>query len=79
MAGEYIEVSNNARNIGATVDTHMNLEKYVVNTCKTAFYHLRNIARMRNCLSQDETEILVHAFHLSWTSVTTTTTTTRFI
>ena len=46
VAGKYIEVSSNARNIGVTFDTHMNLEKHVMNTCKTAFYHLRNIARI---------------------------------
>ena len=62
VAGEYIEVSSNARNIRVTFDTHMNLEKHVMNTCKTAFYHLCNIARIRNCLSQDEPEILVQAF-----------------
>ena len=33
-----------------------------MNTCKTAFYHLRNIAKIRNCLSQDNSETLVHAF-----------------
>ena len=27
-----------------------------------AFYHLRNIARIRNCLSQDDAETLAHAF-----------------
>ena len=62
VACEYIEVSSNARNIGVTFDTHMNLEKHVMNTCKTAFYHLLNIARIWNCLSLDEAEILVHAF-----------------
>ena len=40
----------------------MNFEKHVLNTCKMAFYHLRNIARIRNCLSQDDAETLVHAF-----------------
>ena len=33
-----------------------------MNTCKTAFYHLRNIAKIRNYLSQDNAETLVHAF-----------------
>ena len=28
----------------------------------TAFHHLRNIAKIRNCLSQDNAETLVHAF-----------------
>ena len=62
VAGEYIEVSNNARNIGVVFDSHVNLEKHIMNTWKTAFYHLRNIAKIRNCLSQDNAETLVHAF-----------------
>ena len=62
VAGEYIEVSNNARNIGVIFDSHVNLEKHIMNTGKTAFYHLRNIAKIRNCLSQDNAETLVHAF-----------------
>ena len=33
-----------------------------MNTCKIAFFHLRNIAKIRNCLHQNEAEILVHAF-----------------
>ena len=44
------------------IDSHGNLEKHVMNTCKTAFYHLRNIAKIRNCLSQDNAETLVRAF-----------------
>ena len=56
------EASSNARNIGVFVDSHVNLEKHVMNTCKMAFYHLQNIARIRNCFSQDDAETLVHAF-----------------
>ena len=33
-----------------------------MNTCRTAFYHLRNIGKIRNCFSQDNAETLVHAF-----------------
>ena len=33
-----------------------------MNSCKTAFYHLQNIAEIRNCPSQDNAETLVHAF-----------------
>ena len=42
--------------------SHVNLEKHVMNTCKTAFYHLRKIAKIRNCLSHDNAETLLHAF-----------------
>ena len=62
VADECIEFADNARNIGVIFDSHVNLEKHVMNTCKTAFYHLRNIAKIRNCLSQDNAETLVHAF-----------------
>ena len=50
VAGEYIEVSNNARNVGVIFYSHVNLGK-LINTCKTAVYHLRNIAKIRNSLS----------------------------
>ena len=33
-----------------------------MNTYKTSFYHLQDIAKIRNCLSQDNAETLVHAF-----------------
>ena len=62
VAGEDIEVSNNATNIGVIFDSHVNLEKHVMNSCKTAFSHLQNIAKIRNSLSQDNAETLVHAF-----------------
>ena len=48
--------------LGVIFDSHVNLEKHVMNTCKTTFYHLRNIAKIRNCLSQDNAETLFHAF-----------------
>ena len=41
VAGEYIEVSNNSRNIGVIFYSHVNWEKHVMNTCKTAFYHYK--------------------------------------
>ena len=35
---------------------------HIKNTCKTAFFHLRNIARIRKFISAKTTEILIHAF-----------------
>ena len=62
VADEDIEVSNNVTNIGVIFDSHVNLEKHVMNTCKTAVSHLQNIAKIRNSLSQDNAETLVNAF-----------------
>ena len=62
VAGDYIEASSSPRNIGVIFDSQVNLEKHVMNTCKMAFYHLRNIVRIRNCFSRDDAETLVHTF-----------------
>ena len=70
VAGQYIEVSNNARNMGVIFDSHINLEKHVMSTCKTVFYHLRDIAKITNCLSQIMLRhLFMHLFHPSWISV----------
>ena len=40
----------------------MNLEQQVSNVNKICFYHISNIAKIRNCLTQKDTETLVHTF-----------------
>ena len=40
----------------------MSLDKHVTNTCKAYLFHLRNISKIRDCLSPANTEKLVHAF-----------------
>ena len=51
-----------ARNIGVAFDQEMTLAEHVTTLCKTCFLHLRNIAKVRDSLSQKDPEILVHAF-----------------
>ena len=36
--------------------------KHVTSICKTCYFHLRNISKIRDCLSLADTEKLVHAF-----------------
>ena len=62
VSGERIESSPSARNIGVIFDEHMSLDKHVTSTCKACFFHLRNISKIRDCLSVADTEKLVHAF-----------------
>ena len=40
----------------------MNHEHQVQNICKVAFCHIRNLSKIRKCLTQKDTETLVHAF-----------------
>ena len=59
---DIIKPSPHARNIGAIFDTTMSMLPHVNNVCKSAFYHLRTISRIRKYLSTQITEILIHAF-----------------
>jgi len=38
------------------------MEEHVKKICKTSYYHLRNISKIRKYLTEETTEILVHAF-----------------
>lgn len=40
----------------------MSLDKHVTSTYKACFFHLRNISKIRDCLSLADTEKLIHAF-----------------
>ena len=56
------ERSSSARNLGVTFDSQLSMEKHITNTCKTAYYFLRSIGRIRKFLTQEDAEKLVHAF-----------------
>ena len=47
---------------GIVDDSTLSMVPQVNSLCKTASYHLRNIARMRHLLCKESTEILAHAF-----------------
>ena len=38
------------------------MKPHVINTCKSSFFHLHNIRRIRKYLSRDSTEKLIHEF-----------------
>ena len=60
-----VEPTSSARNIGAIFDDTMSFEEHVNDLCKTAFYHIRNISRIRPCLSIDPTKTLMHVLEMS--------------
>ena len=55
-----IQPSETVSNIGVTFDRHMSLDQHVTNICKTCFFHLHNMAKIRDYLSTTDTETLVH-------------------
>ena len=56
-----IPASSSAKNIGVWFDV-MSMDKQINNICKSAFYHLRNIAKVTKFISLRHCEILIHAF-----------------
>ena len=51
-----------ARNLGTWFDSNLNLQEQIHKTCKSGFFHLYNIRRIRKYLSQASARTLVHAF-----------------
>ncbi len=57
--------SSLVKNLGVILDSNLSFENHISNVTKTAFFHLRNIAKLRNMLSVSDAEKLVHAFMTS--------------
>ena len=53
VCGATVEPTSSARNIGAVFDDTMSFEEHVNELCSAAFYHIRNICRIRPYLSID--------------------------
>ncbi|XP_067030517.1 uncharacterized protein [Acropora muricata] len=62
IGSEVILPSHSARNVGVIFDNTMTMVPHINSPCKSAFYHLRNIARIRKFISIKTTETLFHAF-----------------
>ena len=54
--------SQQARNLGGIFDDTMSLSPHVNTIVKGAFYHIRNVSKIRKYISKSTTEILIHSF-----------------
>ncbi len=52
-------------NLGVILDSNLAFENHISHVRKTAFFHLRHIAKLQNMLSVSDAEKLVHAFMTS--------------
>ena len=57
--------TNSVKNLGVIIDSELNFNGHIKHATKTAFFHLRNIARIRAYLSLDDAKTLIHAFVFS--------------
>jgi len=61
-----IDVVTSVRNLGVTLDNHLQMTPHIDNLCKSASFSLKRISQIRRYLDRSTAERLVHAFVSSW-------------
>ncbi|XP_046547715.1 BTB/POZ domain-containing protein 6-like [Haliotis rubra] len=56
---EDVKTSNSARNLGIIFQSNMSLDEYVKSLCKSCFFHIYNIGKIRNFLDTETTKLLM--------------------
>ena len=54
--------STEVHNLGVILDSTLSFQSHLKSITKSAFYHLKNISRLRPSLSEPVAETLIHAF-----------------
>uniref|UniRef100_A0A8C5CCP5 Reverse transcriptase domain-containing protein n=2 Tax=Gadus morhua TaxID=8049 RepID=A0A8C5CCP5_GADMO len=62
LDGFAIPQSASVRNLGVLFDPQLCFDQHIRSITRIAFFHLRNIARIRSMLSEVDAETLIHAF-----------------
>ena len=57
-----IECSTVVKNIGAYLDCNMNLARQLSSTCKSAWFHLHQISKIRRYLTTEQAKSVIHAY-----------------
>ncbi len=55
--------SSTVKNLGVILDSNLSFEKHISNVTKTAFFHLRNIAKLRNMLTVSDAKKASSCIH----------------
>ncbi|KAF7688404.1 hypothetical protein HF521_013211, partial [Silurus meridionalis] len=65
LDGCSVTTSSTVKDLGVILDSNLFFKNHINQVTKTAFFHLRNISKLRNMLSISDAEKLVHAFMTS--------------
>ena len=61
LDGITLAFSTTVRNLGVIFDQDLSFNSHIKQTSRTAFFHLRNITKIRRILSKTDAEKLIHA------------------
>ena len=65
MGNEKLTTTANARSLGVVIDDNMILDVHISDICRSSFYQLRNLSKIRKYLTRESSEIAMHAFTTS--------------
>ena len=57
-----IDIANAAKNLGLTIDKHLDMKDHVSNIVRAASFAIYKIVRLSKYLDRESTECLIHAF-----------------
>ena len=60
-----MHLSDSVKNIGATFDKHLKMDKQVNQICKGAWYHLYQLSKIKRYLSENQLKAVIQAFVIS--------------
>ena len=65
VADSTVKPSNDVRNLGVYLDSELNMRKHIDNICKSTYFKLRNISKIRKCLTEEVTINILCAYVIS--------------
>ena len=60
VGGETIQPSSSVRNLGVILNPSADMEDHIKKICKTCYFHLTNISKIRTYLDPESTEAIIH-------------------
>ncbi|XP_053569847.1 uncharacterized protein LOC128660189 [Bombina bombina] len=62
LGGSKLVSSAKVRNLGVLIDAGLSFKQQISSVIKSAYFHLKNIARIQHLIPQDDMPTLIHAF-----------------
>ena len=65
LEGDTINSQSVVKNLGVYMDEHFSMKIKICKVCRDCYFHIKNIYKIRSCLTFDATKMIVHALIIS--------------